>query len=111
MTQPFSSGLARESSGRKRRVPRTAVEFGMQDDPGARTMNPARIIYEDTPAYIPIPDELRHRKVEVIFWPLDDELPPAPKPRRRPPAALAGKARDVGDVLSSAPDADWGVEE
>ena len=74
-------------------------------------MNPARIIYEDTPAYIPIPDELQHRKVEVIFWPLDDELPPAPKPRRRPPAALAGKARDVGDVLSSAPDADWGVEE
>ena len=37
-------------------------------------MNPARIIYEDTPAYIPIPDELQHRKVEAIFWPLDDEL-------------------------------------
>jgi hypothetical protein len=74
-------------------------------------MNPSRIIYEDTPAYIPIPDELRHRKVEVIFWPLDDEVQPAPKPRRRPPATLAGKARDRGDVMSSASDADWGVEE
>jgi hypothetical protein len=49
-------------------------------------MNPARIIYEDTPAYIPIPEELRHRKVEVIFWPLETVLPEvansqAPKPR------------------------------
>lgn len=74
-------------------------------------MNPARIIYEDTPAYIPIPDELRHRRVEVIFWPLDDEAQPAAKSRRCPPSALAGKARDVGDVMSSVPDADWGVDE
>ena len=48
-------------------------------------MNPARIIYEDTPAYIPIPEEMRHRKVEVIFWPLEATKPeaannPAPKP-------------------------------
>lgn len=74
-------------------------------------MNPARIIYEDTPAYIPIPEELRHRKVEVIFWPLDEAADAAPKPRRRPPAVLAGKARDRGDVMSSAPAADWGVGE
>lgn len=38
-------------------------------------MNPARIIYEDTPAYIPIPEELRHRRVEVIFWPLEAGRP------------------------------------
>lgn len=49
-------------------------------------MNPARIIYEDTPAYIPIPEELRHRKVEVIFWPLEGGRPEAatnkaPRPR------------------------------
>lgn len=47
-------------------------------------MNPARVIYEDTPAFIPIPEEMRHRKVEVIFWPLE-EVPEAassqpPKP-------------------------------
>lgn len=34
-------------------------------------MNPARIIYEDAPAYIQTPEELRHRKVEIIFWPLE----------------------------------------
>lgn len=49
-------------------------------------MNPARIIYEDAPAYIPIPEELRHRQVEVIFWPLegnrsDSVTVEAPKPR------------------------------
>lgn len=49
-------------------------------------MNPARIIYEDTPAFIPIPEELRHRKVEVIFWPLegtpsDNTSVDTPKPR------------------------------
>ena len=49
-------------------------------------MNPARVIYEDPPAYIPIPEELRHRKVEVIFWPLegaksDNADVDTPKPR------------------------------
>lgn len=29
----------------------------MQDDPAARKMNPACIIYANTPAYIPILDE------------------------------------------------------
>jgi hypothetical protein len=37
-------GLARVSTARHRRVRRTAVEFGMNHDPGVRTMNPARII-------------------------------------------------------------------
>ena len=74
-------------------------------------MNPARIIFEDAPAYIPIPETLRHRRVEVILWPLDDGPVAEPAIRRRPPAALAGKARDCGDVLSSAPAADWGVED
>lgn len=36
-------------------------------------MNPARIIYEDAPAFIPVPADLQHRRVEAIFWPLDDE--------------------------------------
>ncbi len=36
-------------------------------------MNPARIVYEDAPAFIPVPVELRHCRVEAIFWPLDDQ--------------------------------------
>ena len=39
-------------------------------------MNHARLIYEDTPAFIPVPSELQHRKTEIIFLPLDDELTP-----------------------------------
>ena len=37
-------------------------------------MKHARMIVEDTPAFIPAPSELQHRKTEIIFLPLDDEL-------------------------------------
>ncbi|MCF7978323.1 MAG: hypothetical protein K9L82_09940 [Chromatiaceae bacterium] len=40
-------------------------------------MQPIRIIYEDTPDSIPIPEELRHRKTEIILWPLQDQAPSA----------------------------------
>jgi len=39
-------------------------------------MNHARLIYEDTPAFIPVPKEMQHRKTEITFLPLDDELAP-----------------------------------
>lgn len=39
-------------------------------------MNHARLIFEDTPAFIPVPHELQHRKTEIIFLSLDDELMP-----------------------------------
>lgn len=36
-------------------------------------MQPIRRIFEDAPDAIPVPEELRHRRVEIILWPLDDE--------------------------------------
>jgi len=36
-------------------------------------MNHARLIFEDTPAFVPVPRELQHRKTEVIFKTLDGE--------------------------------------
>jgi hypothetical protein len=39
-------------------------------------MNPVRIIYDDTPDFVPIPEALRHRKIEIILWPLDDQAVP-----------------------------------
>lgn len=78
-------------------------------------MTPVRIIYEDTPDFIPIPEALRHRKTEIIVWPLDSDLE-APMPasdtvrRRSPPPALAGKVREIGDVMSSVPASDWGID-
>ena len=74
-------------------------------------MHPSRLIYEDTPAYIPVPEDLRHRKIEVIFWPLESESTPSITQRRRsPPQALAGKVRELGDVISSVPVSDWDLD-
>ena len=40
-------------------------------------MNPERLIFNDTPAFIPVPVAFQHRKVEVILWPLDEDAAPA----------------------------------
>ena len=40
-------------------------------------MNPVRLIYDATPDFIPIPQALRHRKTEIIVWPLDENQTPA----------------------------------
>lgn len=36
-------------------------------------MQPIRQIVDDAPASISIPEELRHRRIELIIWPLDEE--------------------------------------
>jgi len=36
-------------------------------------MNPERLVFNDTPAFIPVPEALQHSKVEVILWPLDED--------------------------------------
>lgn len=73
-------------------------------------MQPIRIIYDDTPAAIPIPEGFRHGRSEIIIWPLPAESPQghdgksvgpeqgAQRKRRVPPPALAGKVRELGDV-------------
>lgn len=35
-------------------------------------MQPIRLILEDAPETLPIPEAFRHQRVEVIFWPLED---------------------------------------
>jgi hypothetical protein len=40
---------------------------------GEIAMNPERLVFNDTPAFIPVPEALQHRKVEVILWPLDED--------------------------------------
>lgn len=34
-------------------------------------MQSIRQIHEDAPEFIPVPEALRHRRVEIILWPLD----------------------------------------
>ena len=36
-------------------------------------MNPKRLVFNDTPAIIPVPVAFQHRKVEVILLPLDED--------------------------------------
>ena len=65
-------------------------------------MNPTRMIYEDTPPFISVPTALRHRRIEVIVWPLDD--PATPESLSAPPAAIpaprpVGLANDRGVPL------------
>lgn len=35
-------------------------------------MQPIRQILEDAPDFIPVPEALRHRRVEIILWPLNE---------------------------------------
>jgi len=35
-------------------------------------MQPIRQILEEAPDAIPVPEELRHRRIELIIWPLGD---------------------------------------
>lgn len=52
-------------------------------------MNHARLIYEDTPAFIPVPKEMQHRKTEITFLPMDDEPAPQTTVKLLQPVELA----------------------
>jgi len=75
-------------------------------------MTPISQVYEDAPAFIPIPAAYQHHRIQVTIVTLDEvnETPP-PKKRRSPPEKFVGKARDLGDVMSTVPAADWGMPE
>ena len=36
-------------------------------------MTPIRQIIEEAPAFIPIPADLQHRRIELIIWPLAED--------------------------------------
>lgn len=69
-------------------------------------MNPVRLIYDDTPDFIPIPEALRHRRTEIIVRPLDEPI--AIHAGSEPTKAVsADKAPAPGDAMttpSAAPD-------
>ena len=60
-------------------------------------MQSIRQFFEDAPDAIPVPEELRHRRVEFILWPLDDMQQAAPG-RERPKFNIADV--DVIDIPS-----------
>lgn len=55
-------------------------------------MSSARFIYEDAPAFIPVPAEFQHRRIEAILWPLEDTAATVP-------AASDPETRGYGEVM------------
>ncbi|WP_103919678.1 hypothetical protein [Candidatus Venteria ishoeyi] len=55
-------------------------------------MQPVRLVVEDAPTTLVVPEEMRHRRLEVIFWPLvnsNEVLPQTSEiPKQNPIAAL-----------------------
>ncbi len=71
-----------------------------------------RIILEtDTAGNIKsVPKLPPNRQVEAIFLVLEErDIPLAPGQRRRPHPDIAGRLKMLGDVMSSAPAADWNL--
>lgn len=63
-------------------------------------MNPVRMIFEDTPDCITIPEVLRHRRTEIIVWPLDESTA-LHAGSESTKAASAEKAPEPGDVITT----------
>ena len=67
-------------------------------------MNPERIVFNDNPAFIAVPEAFQHRKVEVILWPLDDEHAPKITSASTWPEFFNQFSRQIDDATSCARD-------
>lgn len=58
-----------------------------------------------------LPQSFVNHKVEVLVITLDEADMAVPIKRRLPPPQFAGRVKEFGDVMSSIPPSDWGMEE
>ena len=58
---------------------------------------------------IQVPVSFVNRQVEILVITLDESEAKTPLRRRAPPLSLLGQAKDKGDVISSVPAGDWGI--
>ena len=66
----------------------------------------------DTPRLvIELPASFVNQRVEVLVITLDENEPQITQKRRVPPPQLAGRVKELGDVLSSVPLEDWSQNE
>jgi hypothetical protein len=64
-----------------------------------------------SPLIVDLPESFLNHKVEILVIALDEpESVHSPK-HRLPPPQFAGRVKELGDVMSSIPAADWGMEE
>lgn len=58
---------------------------------------------------IQVPASFVNRQVEILVITLDDSNLTPPQRPRVPPQQLAGRVKEIGDVISSVPAEDWGI--
>jgi hypothetical protein len=58
---------------------------------------------------IQVPASFVNRQVEILVITLDDTESKTSASRRTPPHQLAGRVKELGDVISSVPAEDWGI--
>ncbi len=59
---------------------------------------------------IQVPESFVNRQVEILVITLDESDHLQPQSRRVPPRQLAGRVIEKGDVISSVPAEDWGIQ-
>lgn len=59
---------------------------------------------------IQVPASFVNRQVEILVITLDESDHLQPQRRRVPPQQLAGRVTEKGDVISSVPAEDWGIQ-
>ncbi len=66
----------------------------------------------DTPRLvIDLPTSFVNQRIEVLVITRDENEPAPTQKRRTSPPTLAGRVKELGDVMSSAPPEDWGHNE
>jgi hypothetical protein len=60
---------------------------------------------------IDLPESFVDRRVEILVVTLDEPEAAASRPRRIPPPQFKGRVRELGDVMTSIPEVDWGISE
>jgi hypothetical protein len=60
---------------------------------------------------IDLPGSFVNHRVEILVVTLDESESVQLHKKRMPPPQFAGKVRELGDVMSSVPPADWGITE
>lgn len=60
---------------------------------------------------IDLPPSFVNHQVEILVLTLDDSQSVNSGKKRTPPPQFAGRVRELGDVMSSVPAADWGITE
>lgn len=59
---------------------------------------------------VEVPESFVHRQVETLIITLDDATPQLNNKRRSPPSQLAGRVKELGNVMASVPVEDWGQQ-